>query len=468
LFEFPHLISPLAEEFKVGSMLTHINEACVCKSHNVPTLLAGDVLLIAFVNNYEAREAVKNNPTISFGQQVSLAKNGFYARGHFGRAAVLTIVSDEFNRVHAVSVGDLLLSVGGVSTTLMNAVELEAVLISDFVSFEVIKKVAFEPPSRQTYATISQSWDYANPCVHCGYIYLVADTNRNQCCMNGRALDDTYFPPLLPMPPELNHLALNRIEHMNSNSTYYNNLLALGAVGVDNGKGGGYEKLVGDHALKLNGRTYHFLPKTGGSGGLEYFTFDAGEALLAKGVSLNKESKRGEHIKATNLHKLFEELKQTNCHVHDCEQIGRGVTQIVDPANEEEVRVVIAQLNTQTSSFDVAAITSDRTTGERTLTYKLKGAHKASRIPISHRLMEPLSYPLLFPYGKVGWDTLTGRDLHFGDYLLSRMLMPEKSQGFDQDPVLLYSANKAKTHQLPVNRFQLMARLGQIFSRHDK
>ena len=138
------------------------------------------------------------------------------------------------------------------------------------------------------------------------------------------------------------------------------------------------------------------------------------------------------------MHKLFEELKQTNCHVQDCEQIGRGVTRIADPANAEEVRVVMAQLNTQTSSFDVAAITSDRTTGERTLTYKLKGAHKASCIPISHRLMEPLSYPLLFPYGEVGWDTLTGRDLHFGDYLLSRMLMPEKSQGFDQEPVLLY------------------------------
>ena len=69
---FPKLISPLAEEFQVGSMLTHINEACVCKSHNVPTLLAGVVSSIAFVNSFEAWEAIKNNPTISFGQKVPL------------------------------------------------------------------------------------------------------------------------------------------------------------------------------------------------------------------------------------------------------------------------------------------------------------------------------------------------------------------------------------------------------------
>ena len=81
----------------------------------------------------------------------------------------MTVVSTEFNRIHAVGVGDLLLSVDGVSTVLMNAVELEDVLTGNFASFEVFTKVAFEPPSRQTYATISQSWDYENPCVHCGY-----------------------------------------------------------------------------------------------------------------------------------------------------------------------------------------------------------------------------------------------------------------------------------------------------------
>ena len=119
MLEFPKLISPLAEEFQVGSMLTHINEACVCKSRNVPTLLAGAVVSIAFVNNLVAWEAVKSNPKY-FDEQMSLAKNGFLAKGHTGRAAVLTVVSAEFSHRNAVGVGDLLLSVDGVSTAMMS------------------------------------------------------------------------------------------------------------------------------------------------------------------------------------------------------------------------------------------------------------------------------------------------------------------------------------------------------------
>ena len=233
-------------------------------------------------------------------------------------------------------------------------------------------------------------------------------------------------------------------------------------VGVDNGKGGGYEKLVGDHALKLNGRTYHYIPKTGGSGGLEYFTFDALEALQQHGASMNKESKFGEHVKSSFLQQLFEELKCSNYLVQDCEQIGQELTRLNPTADQSSARQVMAQLNTLTSALDVAAITSDRTTGERTLTYKLKGNNKATCIPSSHSLMEPLSYPLLFPNGEDGWGTSTNRDLKFSDYLLSRMLMPEKAHGSIPEQ-LLYCQNKAKTHDLPVNRFQLMARLGQTY-----
>ena len=150
ILEFPRLISPHSEEFQVGSMLTHINGACICKSSNVPTLLTEVVSSIAFVNNLVAWEAIKHNPTMSFGPQVSLAKNvtqvafdnnnllsknGFCAKGHRGRAAVLTVVSAEFSHANAVGVGDLLLSVDGVCTLLMNARELEVVLMGELDSF---------------------------------------------------------------------------------------------------------------------------------------------------------------------------------------------------------------------------------------------------------------------------------------------------------------------------------------------
>ena len=160
MLEFPKLISPLAEEFQVGSMLTHINEACVCKSRNVPTLLAGSVVSIAFVNNLVAWQAVKNNPKY-FDEQMSLAKNGFLAKGHTGRLAVLTVVSAEFCRINAVSVGDLLLSVGGVSTDLMSSSELEAALLSDFVHFEVRSKVASQCNNSPEQLSLSKNGFYA-------------------------------------------------------------------------------------------------------------------------------------------------------------------------------------------------------------------------------------------------------------------------------------------------------------------
>jgi hypothetical protein len=54
------------------------------------------------------------------------------------------------------------------------------------------------------------------------------------------------------------------------------------------------------------------------------------------------------------------------------------------------------------------------------------------------------------------------KEIKFSDYLLSRMLMPEKAHGSIPEE-LLCCQNKANTHFLPVNRFQMMARLGQTY-----
>jgi hypothetical protein len=107
----------------------------------------------------------------------------------------------------------------------------------------------------------------------------------------------------------------------------------------------------------------------------------------------------------------------------------------------------------------VAAITSDATTGERVLTYKRKGERCAKTIPSTHRLLEPLSYPLLFPYGESGWSAMNRTTLEYHPYLCSRMLMPER----DFDGNILTVRNKQNTRDWPINRFQLMSRLGQIY-----
>ena len=155
-----------------------------------------------------------------------------------GRHAVLIAVTVEFSESHSVAVGDFLSSVNGLSTTLLSASAMESVLDTNIESFEVVTKLIVATRQvtklavarRQTYQIIPQAWDYENPCAFCGYVYLESDKLRTQCCMSGRALDTTFFPTLLPLPPLLDNLARNRINHMSSNSTYYNNVLSLGAV----------------------------------------------------------------------------------------------------------------------------------------------------------------------------------------------------------------------------------------------
>ena len=147
-----------------------------------------------------------------------------------GRHAVLTAVTVEFSELYSVRVGDFLSSINGVSTTLLSASDLESALDDNIASLDVVTKLTVA--RRAAYQVVAQTWDYEHPCKFCGYVYLESDNVRTQCCMSGRALDPSFFPVLYPLPPLLNHLACNRIEHMSSNSTYYNNMLSLGAVSV--------------------------------------------------------------------------------------------------------------------------------------------------------------------------------------------------------------------------------------------
>jgi len=98
-------------------------------------------------------------------------------------------------------------------------------------------------------------------------------------------------------------------------------------------------------------------------------------------------------------------------------------------------------------------------TGNRCIQFKLKNAQQYNAIPGNHELLEPLIYPLLFPYGDGGWSDNCQHSLH--KYLRFRLLCPEFD--LEGDGTTLTVLNRAGTHYLPVNRFQLMARLGQTY-----
>jgi len=153
--------------------------------------------------------------------------------------------------------------------------------------------------------------------------------------------------------------------------------------------------------------------------------------------------------------RLYRELQRINTLVQECHQIGLYAT----ITNEENSRTVHPIINGTTSFLDVAAITADRTTGNRIITYHRKNELHSSNIQMTDCLMEPLCYVLLFPYGKGGWGSDIRKILHFNQYLCCRMIRPEKCN----DGTILRAFNKDNTRELPVNRFQLMSRLGQTY-----
>jgi hypothetical protein len=139
------------------------------------------------------------------------------------------------------------------------------------------------------------------------------------------------------------------------------------------------------------------------------------------------------------------------------------------------------QMNTTMQYFEVAAITSASETSDRCLKFKLKtqpgghAVHGSSVVAVYSQAMEPLSYPLLFSRGELGW----GRDgqadpdrdvVTFYKYLTSRLLMPERYEnenGFSPyvtDDNFGYMALPSKIDPLGTfiecNRFQALARLG--------
>jgi hypothetical protein len=170
------------------------------------------------------------------------------------------------------------------------------------------------------------------------------------------------IPHLEPLLPSLHQLIYDNdsLEDFSSSSSSYNNILSLGkkplpiesittyrnnmthknlqynvgATGVDNGgkddQHGWCHDMVGDHAVKLNGRTKCFLPPArqgvGPSGGLSYFTFDSRAALAHHGASRNtlphnsSVDKRHDVIKAELLTSLYEELIVNN---RLCQEVAR-------------------------------------------------------------------------------------------------------------------------------------------------
>jgi hypothetical protein len=77
------------------------------------------------------------------------------------------------------------------------------------------------------------------------------------------------------------------------------------------------------------------------------------------------------------------------------------------------------------SYLEVAQITSDASSGDRVVRYKLKGSKSQTKtIDSLSPLMEPLCYPVLFNEGEDGWgkDMKECDKVDFQSYLACRIL----------------------------------------------
>jgi len=171
-------------------------------------------------------------------------------------------------------------------------------------------------------------------------------------------------------------------------------------------------------------------------------------------------------IKDSVLRTLWDTLHESNRFVQNCQIIGRAFEVVnnqnypedaYEPAEIAFTPEVIGHINSTVNVphlLDVAAVTDETIVGNRVIRFKVRGSSNWSQIPGTHEHIEPLSYPLFFLNGEDGWGKNISKEVHFSDYIVSRMLMPEEG---------LYFRNAIETKWILSNRFQLFARLGQYW-----
>jgi hypothetical protein len=316
---------------------------------------------------------------------------------------------------------------------------------------------------------------------------------RKKCCQNGLLWRDETSSELAlkPLPYELEKGFFST--HFVKSSNQYNNILSLGAVGVENDKEvPGWDRIVGDHSVRLSGRSYHYIPASNTRGGIQYFLHDGrSQELAAHG--------RERDVDVPTLERLFYYLQQNNVLCQSYATIGAMADFEIrrqqgddaeDTISQHQLNQLIPQLSRATVEFDVSSISIDRISGNDVLRVREKGSAYGTQILCDSEMFEPLAYPVLFPHGETGWgksfkigklrDGTPCQKINFMDYLASRMLMPEKHRNdhfrngemspeeladphFGMFGRICTQIDTGSTFFNPSNRFERFSRLGQTF-----
>ena len=215
---------------------------------------------------------------------------------------------------------------------------------------------------------------------------------------------------------------------------------------------------------------------------MAYFVFDnvSDEAIYNHVDQFNSFSEsQSLFVQNETVLQLRDELLRTNRFCKELNFIGNIVTSLdTESDNNKFVKVydVRTSLRNKVEYFDVAHIACDHATGEKILSVNLQNG-RTGYVDMDSWKVEPLSYPLFFPYGECGWGTDDGKNIPYNKYLASRLLRPEvigfTSMEGGSGRVYLTAPHKSDfdeidNDQIPVqlrtNRFQICSRLAQVYA----
>ena len=331
-------------------------------------------------------------------------------------------------------------------------------------------------------------WNEA--CVHgCGYLHLSSSSagTRKKCCANGRlsSASDNFDEDLTveyeldPLPKFLSQL-ISSNKGFSQKSSVYNNLVAMAATIVCNytNSHGFTQRGHGPQSVFMNGRVHHYMriaSTTSQNCGISYFIFDNIAALAGSAEKQN--------VDPTVLSQICNGLKHENSYCRDLRFLG------VEARRRAENNIVIPRMVDQVQHFDVCSVVNNRQTGAIKLQVKTINGN-VSGVNLDSNKVEGLCYPLLFPHAEPGYTNANKHRLSPDEYVMTRMLRPEKSHGnymtatAAQEPFQCIDSRTGEpfictedscvveTHQVPdvvinrtlrVNRFMIMARLAQYW-----
>ena len=192
-----------------------------------------------------------------------------------------------------------------------------------------------------------------------------------------------------------------------------------------------------------------------------YFVHDALDEMRQHGVE--------RHLNDDFLQLIRDDLIAVNPYARELRQLGlENRTEIGDEEKDEDDDVlgrrerdppIAIRLTAMTNSREVAAVIvrgnsaqGGPVTGSSIMIH-MHSSESPAYLEANNPLRDPLAYPLLFPYGDLGWGTGQQYNCDLVEFLRYRLLMPE--QGLE--------VVTQTDQRITANRFQLLSRIAQVY-----